>query len=138
MGHFPADLPTTQANEHPTLPPAFEVAALKGLAFLVCCLAVPIGLRIWLDHDLETPRDLVDGDTPLSNQKWELVLWYQLPFVLPFLALAVARWRRLPTLVRWLWLYLPVLVLAYLSRDYILHEVRSFWALVPVVTRRPS
>ena len=44
------------------------------------------------------------------------------------------RWRVIPGWVRMLWLYLPVLVSAYISQNYILHEVRSFWALAPIFT----
>ena len=59
-------------------------------------------------------------------------MWFQLPYVVPFVLIFLARFRALPTWVRLLWLYLPVLVAAYLSQHFILHEVRSFWALVPV------
>jgi hypothetical protein len=76
----------------------------------------------------------VDGDTPLAAQQWLKVAWFQIPYMLPFLLVLAASWRRQPLLVRLLWLYLPILAAAYLSQHYIVHEVRSFWALAPVFT----
>lgn len=103
---------------------------LRGLVLLVCALAVPIAIRTHLGGD----RAHVDGDTFLHVQEWAKVLWFQLPYVVPFLLVFVTRFRVMPVWVRLLWIYLPVLVAAYVSQQYILHEVRSFWALTPVFT----
>ncbi len=72
--------------------------------------------------------------THLGAQLWARVGWYQLPYLVPFLAILALRFRTIPTWVRLLWLYAPVLVAAYVAQHYILHEVRSFWALAPVFT----
>ncbi len=42
--------------------------------------------------------------------------------------------RPSPALVRWLWLYVPVLFAAYLANRLMVEELRSFWAFVPVFT----
>jgi hypothetical protein len=102
----------------------------RGLVFLAAALAVPVAVRLYLGGD----RALVDGDTTLALQDWKKVAWFQLPFLVPFVALLLARFRAVALWVRLLWLYLPVLVAAYVSQQFILHEVRSFWALVPVMT----
>jgi len=102
----------------------------RGLVMLACALAVPIFVRLHLGG----AREHVDGDTWLSAQEWGKVLWFQLPFVLPFVLILLMRWKVIPTWVRLLWLYLPLLIAAYASQNYILHEVRSFWALTPVFT----
>lgn len=115
---------------------AFWPAFAKGIFFLVACLAIPLLVRWHLDGLLPegVARDQVDGDTPLSVQKWHLVLWYQGAYILPFLMIAALRWRVLPLWVRLNWAYLPVLVGLYLAHDYIIHETRSFYALAPVFT----
>ncbi len=109
---------------------AFWPSLARGVAILLACLVVPVVVRIHLGPD----RAMVDGDTPLSVQKWDLVAWYQLPYVLPFLLILLIRFRAVPAWVRLLWVYFPLLVAAYASQSYILHEVRSFWALTPVFT----
>ena len=106
------------------------VTAARGLVFLAACVAIPVAVRVHLGGD----RPHVDGDTPLAAQNWWKVLWFQGPFLLPFLAMLVLRFRRIPELVRLLWIYLPVQVAAYASQSFLLHEVRSFWALVPAFT----
>jgi hypothetical protein len=106
------------------------VTAARGIVFLAACLAFPLAIRHYLGSD----RSHVDGDTPLEAQDWGKVLWFQGAFLLPFAAMFLLRFRRIPGLVRLLWLYLPALVAAYASQSFILHEVRSFWALVPVFT----
>jgi hypothetical protein len=108
----------------------FGGTVLRGLVILAAALAVPLLVR-W---HLGSERGLVDGDTPLDAQDWAKVLWFQVPYLLPFVAILLLRFRRIPSWVRWLWLYLPVLAAAYLYKDYILHEPRSFWALAPVCT----
>lgn len=108
----------------------FAWSFVRGLVMLACALAVPIFVRVHLGGD----REHVDGDTYLHVQEWAKVLWFQLPFVLPFLWILLMRWKVVPPWVRLLWLYLPVLVAAYAYKNYILHEVRSFWALAPVFT----
>ena len=108
----------------------FVPSVLKGLVILAAALAVPLLIR-W---HLGTDRAHVDGDTPLTAQDWIKVAWFQLPYLLPFLLVLLASWRRQPVWIRLLWLYLPVLITAYLSQGFIVHEARSFWALVPVLT----
>ena len=108
----------------------FVPSFLQGLVMLAAALAVPLLVRWHLGAD----RAHVDGDTPLHVQQWLKVAWFQAPFVVPFLLILGTTWRHQPVWVRLLWLYLPVLVAAYLSQDYIVHETRSFWALVPVFT----
>ena len=102
----------------------------RGLVLLVCALAIPVAIRVHLGGD----RAHVDGDTLLHLQEWSKVLWFQLPYVLPFLLVLLLRGRVVPTWVRLCWLYLPILVAAYLSQRFIVHEVRSFWPLAPVFT----
>ena len=109
---------------------AFLPALGKGLVLLAAALAVPLLLR-W---HFGTDRVHIDGMTHLDLQEWDKVLWFQLPYVLPFLAVFLLRMRTTPVWVRLLWLYLPALVAAYLSQRFVLHEVRSFWALAPVFT----
>lgn len=89
-----------------------------------------IGTRILLGGG----RPEIDGMTTLGVQEWEKVLWYQIPYVLPFLAILALRFRDVHPWVRLLWIYLPVVVAAYVQQRFILHEVRSFWALAPVFT----
>jgi hypothetical protein len=113
-----------------TLGRRFWSNVARGLVMLVCALAVPLLIRTHLGSD----REHVDGDTFLHVQEWGKVIWFQLPYLLPFLMILLLRWRVIPGWVRMLWLYLPVLVAAYISQHYILHEVRSFWALAPVFT----
>lgn len=115
---------------------AFWPAFAKGLGILAACLAVPIFVRLHLDSLLADgmTRGAVDGDTPLHVQKWNLVAWYQGAYMLPFLGIFLFRQRALTTWVRLLWIYLPVLIGLYLWHDYIVHETRSFYALVPVFT----
>ena len=108
----------------------FVASFLQGLVILVAALAIPVFVRWHLGMD----RDLVDGDTYLRDQDWAKVAWFQAPFLLPFLGMLIASWRRQPTFVRLLWLYLPALFGAYLAQHFIIHETRSFWALVPVFT----
>ncbi|MCC7138418.1 MAG: hypothetical protein IT460_08345 [Planctomycetes bacterium] len=100
-----------------------------GAAFLASCLVVPVTLRLALGTD----RPLVD-ETPLAAQEWGKVLAHQLPYVLPFAVLLGAAWRRVPRLVRLSWLYVPVLYGLYAASEFILHELRSFWAFAPVFT----
>ena len=102
---------------------------LRAGTILLCCLAIPVGIRIGLGTD----RALVDV-TPLAAQDWGKVLSHQGPFVLPFLAILLACWARVPPLVRALWLYVPVLLLAYLASRFMIDELRSFWAFVPIFT----
>ncbi len=108
----------------------FGANFLRGIAMLVAALAIPLFVR-W---HLGTDRAHIDGDTPWAVQEWAKVAWFQAPFIVPFLLIFVTRYRTLPAWVRWLWMYLPVLVLAYSVKSYILHEARSFWALAPVFT----
>ncbi len=108
----------------------FWPSLLQGLAMLTAALAVPLLVR-W---HLGTERALVDGDTYWSDQDWIKVAWFQIPYMLPFLLMLLTSWRRQPTWIRLLWLYLPVLFAAYLSQHFIVHETRSFWPLVPVFT----
>lgn len=103
---------------------------LRGLALLGCALAVPLFVR-W---HLGTDRVSIDGDVPLTLQKWDAVAWFQGPYILPFLLILLLSWRAVPHWVRWLWLYLPVLAAAYALKHFNLHEVRSFWPLAPVFT----
>jgi hypothetical protein len=112
----------------------FTPAFVQSLLLLAASLLVPIAVRLWLDKDLEVPRAQVDGDVPLSLQAWNKVLWYQAPFVLPFVLVLLGFWRRIPSWVKMLWIALPLLVLAYALMHYNLHEARSFWALAPVFT----
>jgi len=109
---------------------AFLPALGRALVLLAAALAVPLLVR-W---QLGTDRLHVDGMTHLDLQEWDKVLWFQLPYIVPFLAVFVLRLRAMPAWVRLLWLYLPALVLAYISQRFVLHEVRSFWALAPVFT----
>jgi hypothetical protein len=108
----------------------FWGSVARGLVLLVCALAAPIVIRLHLG----AAREHVDGDTLLHLQEWGKVLWFQLPYVLPFLLILLMRWKVVPVWVRLLWLYLPILIAAYLFQNYILHEVRSFWPLAPVFT----
>jgi hypothetical protein len=102
----------------------------RALVFLAASLAGFVGTRLFLGTD----RDHVDGWTTLALQEWDKVLWYQVPFLLPFVAILALRFRALPTWVRLLWLTAPALYGAYVQQGFILHEVRSFWALAPVFT----
>jgi hypothetical protein len=102
----------------------------KGLVYLAACLAGSVATRLLLGTD----RPHVDGYTTLADQEWDKVLWYQVPYVLPFLVILVAAWRRVPGWVRLLWLTAPLLLAVYVQQRFILHEVRSFWALAPVFT----
>ena len=104
-------------------------AAARGALVLACALAWFVAVR-WI---CGTDRPAVD-DTPLADQRWRWVLANQLPFALVAGASAALAWRRLPAWVRLLWWYVPALVGAYVASRFILHEPRSFWALVPVVT----
>lgn len=106
----------------------FWRSLLRGLIMLACALAIPVLVRLHLG----SARDPVDGMTLLSLQEWDKVLWFQLPYVLPFLLILLLRGKVIAPWVRLLWLYLPVLVAAYITQHYILHEVRSFWALAPI------
>ncbi|MDA1194292.1 MAG: hypothetical protein O2894_03840 [Planctomycetota bacterium] len=103
---------------------------LRGFVLLAAALAIPFGVRLLLGPTAE----LVDGDTPITAQSWWKVAWFQLPFIVPFAAMLASTWTRQSAWVKLLWVYLPVLVAAYVSQSYILHETRSFWALVPVFT----
>lgn len=100
-------------------------AALLG----ACALAVPVAVRLALGGD----RALVDV-TPLAEQDWLKIALQQGPYVLPFVAVLLATWRTQPRLVRLLWLYVPVMFVAYAASRFILYEVRSFWAFAPVFT----
>ena len=102
----------------------------RGLVLLACALAVPTFIRLYLGD----AREQVDGMTGLDLQEWAKVAWFQVPYVLPFLLILLLRGRVVAPWVRLLWLYLPVLVAAYITQKYILHEVRSFWALAPIFT----
>jgi hypothetical protein len=62
------------------------------------------------------------------------VLAHHGPFVLPFLAILVLAWDRVPRLVRTLWLTVPALFAAYLASRFLVDELRSFWAFVPTFT----
>ncbi len=108
----------------------FWPSLAQGLVILGAALAVPLAVRFHLG----TERTLIDGMTELHLQEWEKVAWFQLPLLLPFVVMLGASWRRQSTWVRLLWIYLPVLFAAYLVKQYIIHEPRSFWALVPVFT----
>lgn len=100
-----------------------------GLLLLAASLAVPVAVRLLLGGD----RDHVDGNTTWAAQSGR-VLWTQIPYVLPFVAILLLRWQSVPTWVRWLWLAVPLAFAAYASQGFILHETRSFWLLVPVFT----
>lgn len=108
------------------------VLRAQGVALLygVAALAVPIAIRLHLGAD----RAHVDGDSPWWAQDEWSILARQVPFVLPFVVCLFLAWRQLPTWVRVLWLSLPIAVAAYVSQQFILHEVRSFFLLVPVFT----
>ena len=108
----------------------FWPSLVQGLVMLAAALAIPLLVRWHLGGD----RGYVDGDTFLADQAWEKVAWFQVPYILPFVAMLFASWSRQSVWVRLLWIYLPVLFAAYLSQNYIVHETRSFWALVPVFT----
>ena len=108
----------------------FWPSLAQGLVIFAAALAVPLLVRSYLGGD----RLAIDGMTALHIQEWEKVAWFQLPFLLPFVLVLSASWRRQSTWVRLLWVYLPVLFAAYLVKNYIIHEPRSFWALVPVFT----
>lgn len=108
---------------------SFARLLLPGAAFLASCLAVPVALRLGLGTD----RPLVD-ETPWSAQDWGKVLAHQAPYVLPFFVLLLAAWRRIPRLVRLTWLYVPTLWVLYAASEFILHELRSFWAFAPAFT----
>jgi len=127
-------------EKHALLPVVYGVMALKAgrrlvptalrsAAYLACCLAIPVAIRLVLG----TNRDVVD-DTSFTAQHWGKAIAHHAPFVLPFLAILVVRWDRVPPLVRWLWLYVPVLFAAYLANRLMIEELRSFWAFVPVFT----
>lgn len=103
---------------------------LQGLLFLAASLAIPVAVRLLLGDD----RAHIDGGTTFDVQPWGRVLWVQAPYVFPFLAILVFRWRVMPMWVRWLWLAVPLAFAAYVSQGFLLHEVRSFWLLAPVFT----
>ena len=109
---------------------ALPRATLRGLALLAAALALPLALRFFLGTD----RPNVDGDSPWWEQDALKILWFQGPYMLPFLILFLVTWRVQPAWVRILWLALPVAALAYVSQHYILYEVRSFWLLAPIFT----
>ena len=109
---------------------AFWPAVGRGVIMLACALAVPLAVRCALGTD----RVAIDGDVPLAAQKWDAVAWFQGPYVVPFLLVLLLSWRTTPVWVRWLWLSLPLWVLAYGALHFNLHEVRSFWPLAPVFT----
>jgi hypothetical protein len=98
-------------------------------AFGLAAVAVPVGVRLLLGAD----RPLVDV-TPLSAQEWDKVALHHGPYVLPFAAILALAWRRVPFLVRALWLHVPVLFAAYAASRFLLHELRSFWVFAPVFT----
>ena len=107
----------------------FVPSALRAGALLVCAIAIPVAIRLGLGTD----REKVDV-TPLSAQAWGQVLSHHGPFVLPFLAILVLAWDRVPRLVRTLWLTVPALFAAYLASRFLVDELRSFWAFVPTFT----
>lgn len=111
-------------RKEPLLP-----AALRTGALLVAAVAIPVAIRLALGTDRE-PVDV----TPLSAQEWGKVLVHHGPFVLPFLAVLVLAWDRVPHLVRTLWLTVPALFGLYLASRYMVDELRSFWAFVPTFT----
>ncbi len=107
----------------------FLGSALRAGALLACAIAIPVAIRVGLGTDRE-PVDV----TPLSAQEWGKVVAHQAPFVLPFLAILVLAWDRVPRLVRTLWWTVPGLFVAYLASRYMVDELRSFWAFVPTFT----
>ena len=108
--------------------PFVKTAAWTALTFMAA-IAVPVAVRLICGTD----REVVDV-TPLSNQRWRLVAYAMLPFVVPPLLALLAAWSRLPDWVRWLWWYVPVLYLAYALDKHFLYELRCFWAFVPIFT----
>jgi hypothetical protein len=102
----------------------------RAAAFFLFAVAIPVAIRLALGGH----RDPVDGDSPLSKQDWFKVLWHQLPYVVPFVVILVASWRQMPPLVRLLWIYVPAMFSAYACSQFILYEVRSFWAFAPIFT----
>jgi len=112
----------------------FLAVLLRGAVFLAATVAVPVAIRLWVDRDLSAPRPSVDGAGVENPARFDLVLQNQVPFVLPFLLTLLVTWRRQPRLVRALWVALPLLVLGYAAKRFILYEVRSFLFLIPVFT----
>jgi hypothetical protein len=103
--------------------------ALRSGAVLGCALAVPVAVRLLLGTD----REKVDV-TSLAEQDWGKVAAHHLPLLLPFAAVLVLAWADVPRWVRVLWLAVPLLFAAYLSSRFLVDELRSFWAFVPVFT----
>lgn len=100
-------------------------AAVLGAASLVG----PVTIRLLCGGD----RALVDV-TPLAAQDWGKIALAHGPYVVPFVVVAAASWRRLPLVVRLGWAYVPAMFLAYAASRFLLYELRSFWAFAPVFT----
>jgi hypothetical protein len=62
------------------------------------------------------------------------VATHHLPLLVPFLAILVLAWADVPRWVRILWLAVPALFAAYLASRFLVDELRSFWAFVPIFT----
>jgi hypothetical protein len=109
--------------------PWLATAGRMGLV-AVAALAVPVAVRL-----LQTGERLhIDGDSPWQGLDVLKTVWFQAPYVVPFLVVLALGWARVPVWVRLLWASLPLAAAAYVSQRYILHEVRSFWVLAPVFT----
>ena len=109
---------------------AFFPAAARGILVLACAVAWPVAVRILCGTSGRASVDV----TPIDKQRWAWTLMNHLPLLVPGLAILVLCWARVPPWVRMLWLHIPVLFAAYVANRFILHELRSFWAFVPIVT----
>ena len=107
----------------------------RAAAFIACSVAWYVGVRLGLGSRLAdgSARGVVDV-TSLAEQDWGKVLAHQAPYVLPFVVLLVAAFGRVPPIVRLAWIYVPAMFAAYLASQFILHELRSFWAFAPIFT----
>ena len=103
--------------------------AARSALVLLSSLAVPVAVRLWLGTD----RAKVDV-TSLAEQDWGKVAAHHLPLLLPFGTVLVLAWEDVPRWVRVLWLAVPLLFAAYLASRFLVDELRSFWAFVPVFT----
>jgi hypothetical protein len=100
-----------------------------GASFGLASIAGFVATRLLLGTD----RPAVDV-TPLAAQAWDKVASHHGPYVLPFLAMLVFARPRIPPLVRALWIYVPVMFVAYAASRFMLYELRSFWAFAPIFT----
>ena len=103
--------------------------AARSALFLCAAVAVPVLVRLILGTD----REKVDV-TPFAEQDWGKVAAHHLPILVPFGAVLVLAWADVPRWVRVLWLAVPMLFAAYLASRFLVDELRSFWAFVPIFT----